>query len=183
MACYVPIVLGISERYFVVLDARVEVVRPRVLFEEVLSRLLDAHVWQDHVIVHRLARDGASVSALFIEVTVFIRLPLSSPFSLNFKAPLNGWAFKCLTALDEDWIGHEVSRYRAKQMIGWCKLLLSFESFTWHHFAHLSKEWLCLDSVLLRHFFDDFQLTKCAQLLLEISKGGVLVLFVMCQVS
>ena len=90
MACYVPIVLGISERYFVVLDARVEVVRPRVLFEEVLSRLLDAHVWQDHVIVHRLARDGASVGALFIEVTVFIRLPLSSPFSLNFKAPLNG---------------------------------------------------------------------------------------------
>ena len=73
-----------------VLDFWVEVVRPRVLFEEVLSRLHDALVWQDFVFVHWLTCDGASKDALFVEVAVFICLPLSSPFSLNFKALLNG---------------------------------------------------------------------------------------------
>ena len=95
-----------SKPYFVVLDAWVEIVRPRIPLQERLRRLLDSLVGQDVVPIDWLAADGASIDPFFIKVAILILPLLLCSFRLHFKVLFDNRSLKCLSALNQDGVSH-----------------------------------------------------------------------------
>ena len=89
-----------------VLYAGIEVVRPRVALEKLLSRLLYTLVWQDMSGVDDLTADGAAVNAVLVIVAISVCLLLRCPLTLRLEVLLNDNALICLPALDQHWVCH-----------------------------------------------------------------------------
>ena len=160
-----------------IFHSRVKVVCPRVLPHEFLWRLLDALVWQDLVPVNSLATDRASKLALFVVVAILVRQLFSCLILLNVKVFLDRGSLICLTALNEDRVCHEVTWYRAEQVVWRLKLFLGYQSFAWHDFSDRVDKGLSCNSLILWYLLDDLELAQGTQFLLEVSQGSLLVAF------
>ena len=172
-----------SKLNLIVLDARVKVVRPGVLFKEFLCSLFDALIRNDDVSVYYLASDGAREDLVFVKIAVILfSLPICS-FLLHLKVPDDDLSLKSLSALDQHRILHEVAGNRAEQVVRLQELFLRGLSLALHDLSDLGKQGLRIDPLLFRHFFEDLKLAERAQFQLQISQGRLLVLLSVGQVS
>ena len=148
-----------SKLNLIVLDARVKVVRPWVLFKEFLSSLFDALIWNDDVWVYYLAGDGASEDLIFVKIAVLISLPLRS-LLLHLEVPRDDLSLKSLSALYQHRLLHKVAGNRAEQVVGLQELFLRGLSLAIHNLFEFGKQRLRVDPLLFRHFFEDLKLAE-----------------------
>ena len=112
-----------SKLNLIVLDARVKVVRPWILFKEFLSSLFNALIRNDDISVYYLASDRAGEDLVFVKIAILISLPLCS-LLLHLEVPDDDLSLESLPALDQHRFLHNVACYRAQQVVGLQELLL-----------------------------------------------------------